>query len=153
MENHVGIRSVSLRELLPFIRLCMVWGLLILLCAGCCSAPPVKKSGKNVAAQLAQSFCRNDSKHFLSCLPPSVKKDFGEKEFSASRKKICTQLGEPGKNCFMGSLEHPFFDISLWKISFERKDSKGNPVMQDALFQVVCGKGENGNQIISFGFL
>ena len=153
MGNCVGIRICLFRELLPFIRLCTLWGLLAMLFAGCCSAPPEKKPEPDVPAQLAKSFCRNDAGHFLACLPPAVKQNFGEKDFAASRKKVCSQLGNPCKNCFLGRLEHPFFDISLWKISFERKDSSGNPVMQDAIFQVVCGKGENGTQVVSFGFL
>ena len=82
-----------------------------------------------------------------------MKKEFGEKEFSLSRKKVCQAMGKPVRKQFVGKLEHPFLDIELWKITFKRKGKEGKTIVQDALFQVVCAT-ENGEQkVISFGFL
>ena len=82
-----------------------------------------------------------------------MKKEFGEKEFAESRKKICSQMGEPVRKTYSGKLQHPFLDIDLWKITFKRRGSDGKEIKQDALFQVVTANENGSEKIISFGFL
>ena len=122
------------------------------LCGGCASAavPPEREK---IGQALVDGLCSDRAEAFTAQLPEEIRKDFGEKEFRASREKLCSKMGRPvGSRC-AGRLEHPFFDIELWKIAFERKDSAGEPVRQEALFQVVSGREDGRSKIISFGFL
>ena len=124
------------------------------LSGGCCSVTiPQQQETYCGGKILAESFCGNDPGKFTVPLSGAMKKEFGEKEFSLSRKKVCQAMGKPVRKQFVGKLEHPFLDIELWKITFKRKGKEGKTIVQDALFQVVCAT-ENGEQkVISFGFL
>ena len=140
-------RSSGWRPLLP--------GMLALsFFCGCCSADISENSGGPGSGELlTASFCDNKSADFLALLTPETRKEFGEREFSESRKKICSQMGEPVRKTYSGKLRHPFLDIDLWKISFKRRGSDGKEIWQDALFQVVSANENGKEKIISFGFL
>lgn len=123
------------------------------LSGGCCSVTIPPPETHRCGEILAESFCGNNPGRFVTPLSGAMKKEFGEKEFSLSRKKVCQAMGKPVRKQFVGKLEHPFLDIELWKITFKRKGKEGKTIVQDALFQVVCAT-ENGEQkVISFGFL
>ena len=62
-------------------------------------------------------------------------------------------MGNPVRKTFVGKLTHPFLDIDLWKITFERKNAEGKTIVQDALFQVVSVNEDGESKVISFGFL
>jgi len=122
------------------------------LCGGCASAtvPPEREK---IGQALVDGLCSDRAEAFTSQLPEEIRKDFGCGEFRSSREKLCRAMGKPVAGHYAGRLEHPFFDIELWKIAFERKDSAGETVRQEALFQVVSGREDGRNKIISFGFL
>ena len=73
--------------------------------------------------------------------------------FKSSREKVCKAIGDPVRKTFVGKLTHPFLDIDLWKITFERKNAEGKTIVQDALFQVVSVTEDGESKVISFGFL
>lgn len=123
------------------------------LMCGCASTEQKTDHHSRCGEILADSFCRNQPQKFIVPLADSAKKEFGEKEFNASREKVCRQLGEPVEKTFAGKLQHPFFHIDLWKITFGRPDSNGKNIRQDALFQVVYTTENGREKVVSFGFL
>ena len=62
--------------------------------------------------------------------------------------------GRTGQKKYVGKLRHPFLDIDLWQITFERQGKGENKkIYQDALFQVVSLREGDKERVISFGFL
>ena len=121
--------------------------------SGCASASPPPSTPHCCGEVLAESFCRNKPQEFTRPLSGAMKKEFGEKEFKSSREKVCKAIGDPVRKTFVGKLTHPFLDIDLWKITFERKNAEGKTIVQDALFQVVSVTEDGESKVISFGFL
>ncbi|MBQ9501826.1 MAG: hypothetical protein IJU70_06695 [Lentisphaeria bacterium] len=122
------------------------------LCGGCASAAAPPEHEK-IGQALVDGLCSDRAEVFTSRLPDEIRKDFGCEEFRSSREKLCRTMGKPVAGRYAGRLEHPFFGIDLWKIAFERTGSGGETVRQEALFQVVSGRENGKNKIISFGFL
>lgn len=133
-------------------RMVAAWCAAGVLSGGCASAA-VAPEGKKTGQELVDGFCSGKAGAFTARLPEEIRKDFGEKEFRASREKVCGKMGHPVGSRSAGHLAHPFFDIELWKIAFERKGTDGETLRQEALFQVVSGREDGREKIISFGFL
>jgi hypothetical protein len=119
---------------------------------GCAAASPPPEP-RCCGEILAESFCRNKPQEFTRPLSGAMKKEFGENEFKNSLEKVCRAMGNPVRKQFIGKLTHPFLDIDLWKITFERKTDRGKTIVQDALFQVVSVNEDGESKVISFGFL
>ncbi|MBQ7207092.1 MAG: hypothetical protein IJS01_04775 [Lentisphaeria bacterium] len=133
-------------------RMVAAWCAAGVVCGGCASAG-APREGEKAGQALVDGFCSGEAAAFASRLPEEIRKDFGEKEFRSSREKVCGKMGQPVGSRSARRLAHPFFDIELWKIAFERKGTDGETLRQEALFQVVSGRENGREKIISFGFL
>lgn len=103
--------------------------------------------------RILEAFIRNDPDGFIGVLPGELKKQFGKKEFENARAALVESLGEPMSYRFETGLEHPAFDVSLWKVRFERRGADGKMIHQEALFRVISGTLDGKFRIISFNFL
>ncbi|MBR7104621.1 MAG: hypothetical protein IKC65_06740 [Lentisphaeria bacterium] len=134
----------------------LVWGVVLLFFCGChvCEEARVGPVEERCSGELSAGFCSNDASKFINCLTAETRKQFGPEEFKASREQICRRMGEPVKKKYVGKLRHPFLDIDLWQITFERQGKGENKkIYQDALFQVVSLREGDKERVISFGFL
>jgi hypothetical protein len=103
--------------------------------------------------RMLEAFIRNDPDGFIGVLPGELEKQFGKKEFDNARAALVESLGEPISYRFETRLEHPAFDVSLWKVRFERRGTDGKIIHQEALFRVISGTLDGKFRIISFNFL
>lgn len=140
-------------------------GILIAMSTAGCAAIPEKETPvkKEVSApvirpeengrELLEAFLHQDAKAFVRALPEDLRKQFGEKEFEGAYKSIVETLGKPVSYEFGLRLENPLLTVSLWKVRFERKNTEGSPIHQEALFRVISGVIDSRPKIISFNFL
>lgn len=113
------------------------------------AAPEKDENGR----KLLDAFVRNDPEAFTAELPEALRPQFGPKQFENARTSLTETLGEPVSYDFETKLEHPAFDVSLWKVRFERRGEDGRIINQEALFRVISGTLDGKPVIISFNFL
>lgn len=134
--------------------------LLLSAAAGCAAVNPAgpeteaaRPSPATNGEALLKAFRNNDAAAFLAALPAELHEQFGQKEFEGARRSIGESLGEPVSYEYLATLEHPLLTVSLWKVRFERKDSEGKTVHQEAVFRVISAAEKGGFRVVSFNFL
>lgn len=134
-----------------------------LLTAGCAATrPPAGGTGAPAVSQehydetarkMLHAFINDNARIFVETLPDEMRSQFGIKEFAAARAELTETLGTPLSFRFDTTLEHPVFNVSIWKVRFERRDSEtGAAVHQEVLFQVISGTLDGEVRVISFKF-
>ncbi len=106
-----------------------------------------------LAATLAGAFQKGDAKAFVAALPEDMRKDFDESKFKAAHKQMVDAMGEAVSGEYVTDLAHPLLAIQIWKIGFQKENSQGQMMTQQALFQVSIGKVDGKAQVVSFGFI
>lgn len=104
---------------------------------------------------MLEAYCDNDPGKFVNMLPEALVKQFGEEEFSESRKVLEDSLGEVKQFEFLTKLNAPEFQVYIFRVTFLRTGvmDKEKEIEQETLFRIIAGDLEGDPQIISFGFL
>ena len=76
-----------------------------------------------------------------------------DKDFKTSRENITRQFGRIVGFEYLTSLETPLVENLIWRVTFERQDSKGGTIRQALLFRLVVGEVDGALNVIGFGFL
>ncbi len=108
---------------------------------------------KENGRRMLEAFIHNDPDGFIGVLSDELAKQFGKREFANARGALIKSLGKPISYRFETRLEHPAFEVSLWKVRFERHGADGKIIHQEALFRVISGTLDGKFRIISFNFL
>lgn len=153
-------RVIIMKEKNPSLVARILAALLLSAAAGCAAVnpagPETEAARPSVATNgeaLLKAFRSNDATAFLAALPLELRGQFGQKEFEGARRSIGESLGEPVSYEYLATLEHPLLTVSLWKVRFERKDSEGKTVHQEAVFRVISAAEKDGFRVVSFNFL
>lgn len=151
-------------------KVCLFAAACILLTTGCASRrvhettrTPSRKNAdqnapeialpKKVGGDLLHAFLNDDADKFLGMLPEAVAEEFGKNGFKQTRDAMLKDLGTPISYTYVCNLEHPTFDVSIWKILLERKSSDGTKtIRQEAMFRAVSGKLDGVERLLSFNF-
>lgn len=121
------------------------------------SADPV--AGEVVMGEkMLTAFSKNDAVSFLKYLSGDAKKNFGEKEFKATRGQIVEAMGTVKAYEYLTCLKAPGFRSHLWKVTFERGKTlkQDEKLTQQTLFRIVLLDTADKKQppyILTFGFL
>jgi len=153
-------RVIHMKKKKPSLAARILAVLLLSAAAGCAAvnsagpeAEAVRPSPATNGEALLKAFRGNDAAAFLAALPAELRGQFGQKEFEGARRSIGESLGEPVAYEYLTTLEHPLLTVSLWKVRFERKDSEGETVRQEAVFRVISAVENGGFRVVSFNFL
>ena len=142
------------------------------LCGGCVTSTPAvpdPATDQQLATGIAtgnamlEAFRTDNATDFLAQLPENSTAQFGEKEFTASRKNMIDTMGELKSYEFLCCLEmpqpaavngkQPLLRPLIWKVRFLRKTVSGRDVYQEMLFRAVIGELDGKPYVLSFGFL
>ncbi len=138
-----------------------------LLTAGCATTntETVNVSGSDPVAgeivlgeKMLTAFSKNDAPAFLKYLSGDAQKNFGEKEFKATRGQIVEAMGIVKAYEYLTCLKAPGFRSHLWKVTFERGKTlnQTEKITQQTLFRIVLLDTADKKQpphILTFGFL
>ncbi len=140
--------------------------LVLMLAAGCATVESgTAAAGKDTAAaevilgeKMLEAFVRNDSAAFRKHLTGDALKNFGEKEFRATRSQIVEAMGTVKSYEYLTALDAPGFRSHLWKVTFERGKTlkQDEKLIQETLFRIVLLSPEDEKippYIFTFGFL
>lgn len=78
---------------------------------------------------------------------------YPEKEFDHSQKQLKQQFGEIKAFHFLAKLDTPVVENRVWVVTFERKNSKNEPVRQELLFRIVTGMDAGKVKVLGMGFI
>ena len=105
--------------------------------------------GNNILA----AFRDEDFAHLQKNIPGPLQTKMTEKDFRTSCKNWRDTLGKIKDYDYVLELETPAVRNLIWKVGFERDDTKGNEVEQDMLFRLVTGNVDGETCVLSCGFL
>ena len=125
------------------------------ICADVVEVPAmeVKDACRDMAEAMLKAIKKADYELFVNALPEGCEVPVTAEEFEASSAVLEGQFGDLVDYSFLTELDTPMVHNQLWKTTFHRKDSEGNPVSQELIFRFVTAERDGCNQIIGFGFM
>lgn len=146
----------------------LVFGLLL---SGCATAKPAaaphqleriteaeKNDGAKAAAdeymkKFAAAFREKDIEKFKQVISEERRKKLTPEVFQEILAASQREQGELVDMEFLAVLDQVIYQTYLWKMTYEKKNSEGNPVRRDFLYFVSIGKtGDNEYAVGAAGF-